>query len=125
MAPVTKYLVPATLLGASGMGLWYFLYKKNINSSKYGTNLFKGILFHLRQQQKVVDALGSPIRFDQQSQIMGDINMIKGNANVVFPVQGSNGSGVVHFRGKRVNQGNQWQSTEFELRMGEGRVISL
>ncbi len=124
--PISKKLaVPTLVFGLSGLGIWYYMFNTNMKSQKHGNTLFKGIMFHLRQQPHVVETLGAPIKFDEHKAIKGDVNMIKGAADIEFVVSGSKSPAIVHFKGHRVNQGHQWESTDFSLITDDGRKIEL
>lgn len=117
------WIVPSVVLGTSGLTIWYYLYNKNINSQKYGATLFKGIMYHLRHNDKVEQELGSKIKFHSTDQVKGNLNSIKGKADISFPVTGTKNSGVVHFSGLKINQGNQWETQKFVLHVNGGETI--
>ncbi|KAI8922295.1 cytochrome oxidase assembly protein 1 [Powellomyces hirtus] len=111
---------PYLLAATAGLGWWTSVVLQNINSQKAHSGIFKAVIYHIRHDQQAREMLGDEITHDTKlhPSVKGKINMLKGNADVEFVVEGSKGLGMVHYRGRRGQ--DEWDSEIFTLTDSKG-----
>ena len=66
----------------SRIGFWIQTYLGSVNSGKAHSQVFKAILLRLNELKEVKAMLGDQICFQETSRIKGDVNHIKGIADL-------------------------------------------
>jgi hypothetical protein len=100
-------------LSVTGLGIWVKMYLDSVDGQKRSSNLFKGVMLHLRSDPQAQQLLGNHIRCD--GGIDGKISVLKGVADVTFTVKGDVGSGLVKFEGRRINGTVDWKAIVFDV----------
>ncbi|KAI9197524.1 uncharacterized protein BJ171DRAFT_405477, partial [Polychytrium aggregatum] len=87
--------------GTMGIGIWYYIYSRSVNSQLVGSTFFKGVLFAVQNDPRAIELLGSNIRFDPAvAPAKGFANTLKGRAEMTFPIVGNNDIvATVNFKG--------------------------
>ncbi|KAJ3279497.1 hypothetical protein HK104_001421 [Borealophlyctis nickersoniae] len=118
--------LPYVALTAAGVAFWWDVIAGGINSQKSHSGIFKAVMYHLRHDDKAAQLLGSNIHYDgeRHAKVEGFVNMMKGRADITFPVEGSAGLGAVRYRGRRTGNADEWASEIFTVTK-DADVLSL
>lgn len=121
----TRSRIIKILYVPASLAVLYFTVDKFItamDAARSNSALFKSVMYHLRNDEKAAELLGDKIRrADGSRWVYGKINMIAGNADFEFEVQGERAKGKVYFKGHRIEDGD-WSSSQYKLISGN-RVI--
>lgn len=83
----------------------------------------KALTSYIRQSTLSQQILGQDIhRIDNVS---GEVNVIKGHAEMEFKVKGDKTEGLCVYKGTKINSWNQWHSHVFCLKMEDGTIVDL
>lgn len=78
-------------------------------------------MFHLRHDEKIKNLLGDGVILDGVP--TGDLNNVKGVADIKFGIKGANGSAGVEFKGKKDPGGSDtWEYERFVVSGKEGEL---
>lgn len=108
----------AALLTISALGIF--------NYQKLSSSTVASILYALRTNPRVREALGGEIYFrDRVPWIRGTVNQVKGVIDIGFGVKGKTGKGYVRFRSFRKGRRGFFETEEWSLELEDGRVLQL
>jgi hypothetical protein len=82
----------------------------------------------LKHDTRVEELLGHNVHHNSENhKVSGSVNMFKGDADVIFEVQGDNDSGLVKFKGfRRPERGDLWESQVYNVKaLKSGTVLNL
>ena len=114
------------LLAFSGGAFWVQTVIDNFNAQKCHSSIFKSLIYELKRNPASTSLFGPDLHYDpkKHSRVKGNIDSLKGIADVEFTVQGSQGLGKVKFVGHRYKNTDFWVSKELVLTKGD-KIISL
>ncbi|PLW41210.1 hypothetical protein PCASD_10143 [Puccinia coronata f. sp. avenae] len=107
-------------------GFIYF----STNAEKANSSIVKAVLFELRSNPAVSDALGDTIKPEKddmfgQLWVDGQINLMQGSVDVAFRVSGSERSGKVYFTSVRRERGSEFEIIRWKLIRDDGMILDL
>ncbi|KAJ3039882.1 hypothetical protein HDV00_011665 [Rhizophlyctis rosea] len=128
--------LPYIALGTGTAIFWYYQISLSINAQKWSSGIFKAAMFHIRHHPDATSLLGTNIRYNPEThpKVDGKVNMLKGNADLTWRVEGSKDYGTVRYRGRRgigerdedgYTIANDWHSEIFTLETSKGAKLSL
>jgi hypothetical protein len=96
---------------------WIHTILNNFNSEKCHSSLFRGIVYALQKNEKILDIIGPNMKYDEKlhPRVKGGFDNFKGNADLEFTIQGEKASGIVKFKGKRYRETDCWVADEFQV----------
>jgi len=118
-------------LGALGLSAWGAFLLYAMNQERLSSSVVQQIISRLKLEPRLLPALGQSIRFEPQWWAFGDpyisgaVNLLQGNVDVSFRVQGSRGKGTVYFTSIRQTKGATFTILRFKVICDDGTVISL
>lgn len=106
------------VLAASAAGLF--------NYQKLNSSVVTSSLYALRVNDEARELLGDEIYFASKVPwIWGTINQLHGKIDIHFGVKGTRGKGEMHFKSTRKQRMGFFETEEWSLDMGNGRVVDL
>ena len=96
------------------------------NYQKSSSSVVSSILYALRTNDKVREALGGEIYFrDRVPWIWGKLNQLQGIIDIGFGVKGKQGSGFVRFKSRRKDRMGFYETSEWSLELEDGTLLQL
>jgi cytochrome c oxidase assembly factor 1 len=106
------------ILAASAAGLF--------NYQKMSSSVVSSTLYALRINDEARQLLGDEIYFASKVPwIWGTINQLHGKIDIHFGVKGNRAKGEMRFKSTRKSRMGFFETEEWSLEMGDGRVIDL
>jgi len=118
-------------LGVLGLSAWGAFLLYAMNQERLSSSVVQQILSRLRMEPRLVPVLGQSVRFEPQWYAMGSpyvsgaVNLLQGNVDVSFRIQGSRGKGTVYFTSIRHAKGAPFTILRFKVICDDGTVVSL
>ncbi|KAJ3106594.1 hypothetical protein HDU97_005959 [Phlyctochytrium planicorne] len=112
---------PFVAVATAGLGFWAHVVLNGIDSQKTSSPIVKGVMFHLRHNNRMAELLGQDIHIDKKVACKGQVNHFKGHADVEFKVVGSKGDAQVVYKGRRTEP-DLWTSEIFDVIVKGSRI---
>jgi hypothetical protein len=104
------------------IAFWANTYYKTSQIQKSHNSIFRGIIFFLNNNKEALELVG-PCKHDGMP-VKGNVNIIKGIADIEFNVEGLDGPALVRFKGNRLKNKDSWESDTFTVQKGS-QIINL
>ncbi|KAF8575786.1 DUF1783-domain-containing protein [Ramaria rubella] len=119
------------LLAALGLSAWsaFILYATNME--RLSSSVVRQLSSNLRTTSIVKETLGDNIKFEKkwwlggEPWIDGSINLLQGNVDVSFRIEGSKGAGTVYFTSVREEKGRPFTILRSKIICDTGVVLHL
>jgi hypothetical protein len=108
----------------AGLGFWAHTVYKSLHSEKCHSSIFKSAVHYLRYEPRAIETLGKEIHHDMNKHsIKGSVNIFKGEADLIFDIEGDLDMGTVELKAKRI-QKDLWD-TQMKLSFRNGELIQF
>jgi len=118
-------------LGVLGLSAWGAFLLYAMNQERLSSSVVQQLISRLKLEPRLTPVLGQSIRFEPQwwalgaPYISGAVNLLQGNVDVSFRIQGSQGRGTVYFTSIRQTKGALFTILRFKVICDDGTVISV
>ncbi|KZO93771.1 hypothetical protein CALVIDRAFT_539684 [Calocera viscosa TUFC12733] len=102
-----------------------------MNAERLSSSVVQQLSSRLKLDPRLVPVLGERVRLEPrwwalgEPYISGAVNLLQGNVDVSFRIQGSRGKGTLYFTSIRQEKGAPFTILRFKVICDDGTVVSL